>query len=39
MTRPSPTLCSMPSSGNSYKVRLLLAHLALPGHIALDHLP
>jgi glutathione S-transferase len=25
-----PTLWSMPSSGNSYKVRLLLAHLGLP---------
>ena len=33
------TLYSMPSSGNSYKVRLLLAHLGLPyQHIGLEYL-
>lgn len=29
----APTLYSMPSSGNSYKVRLLLAHLGRPARI------
>ena len=33
-----PTLYSMPSSGNSYKVRLLLAHLGLPyTHVACEY--
>lgn len=32
------TLWSMPSSGNSYKVRLLLAHLGLPfHHVSAEH--
>ena len=33
------TLYSMPSSGNSYKVRLLLAHLGLPyTHVGMEYL-